>query len=95
MNTGGVRLSQCLNALDVPDIESSPAQLCDSLFIAANAYTTETILTKNYSKGDVAKFCQYIYKAAKMSVEKDTLPKLNTSDSSRNQSILTKLISFK
>ena len=95
MNTGGVRLSQCIDALGPPNISITPSQLVDSIFVAAEASSSETLMEQCFSQDDVNIFFKYIHTAFQESKRLGTLPKLNTPDSTKNQSIITKLIGYK
>ena len=95
VNTGGVRLSQCINALDSPELEITESQLVDSIFLAAEAGTPETLLEKTFSSEAVNRFFEYIRVANIESIKNKTLPKLNTPDGTKNQSILNKLFGYK
>ena len=95
VNTGGVRLSQCINVLDSPELEITESQLVDSIFLAAEAGTPETLLGKTFSSEAVNKFFEYIHVAYEESIKHDTLPKLNTPDITKNQTIITKLFGYK
>ena len=94
VNTGGVRLSQCLNRLGIPETNVSASILADSIFAAADSLSEETFLSGTIDADAVSSFFKYITKANQMSHELNTLPKLNAPDGTKNQSILTKLFGY-
>ena len=102
MNTGGIRLSQCLNLLDQPDLK--PDQLVDSIFVNAGAISPETVLQRITDKETnpadlisdkfVNTFIDFLKKAEKLSKEKNTEMKLSTPDSAKNQSIDVRIMNY-
>ena len=91
INTGGLRLSNCINKLDSPDIDTT--ELVDYIFMIFSAATNETVCQKIQStitdpiRMKVNMFFAWLEQAELASKEYKTEMKLNVPHATRNHQI--------
>ena len=92
VNTGGLRMSACLNILEAPELKIDA--LVDSIFAACGAISPETILTKDIQQQYINEFFKFLQDAEKQSDEKNTYLKLNIPHETRNSAIASRNIGY-
>ena len=94
VNTGGVRLSECLNMTNMPD-DIKPDVLVDSLMILSGLASNQTILVQQTpDEKAIEDFFSFLKEAEELSIKHKTFLKLNVPLYIRNFSIDNRMAGY-